>query len=305
MPVLKIIQIRWLPFIILCSIFQINAQAEEIYLKNGDRLTAEAIIKEDEGNITIKTEAMGEITIRRDFVKRISGVKEEVPEAKKTTEVIWQRELSLGYNKSSGNTKTNQLSLSLFVNRKIEQVNEFTLKGDTYYSSSNEKMDTQKWSGMIRYAYSFGENKRWYKFYKFETDHDRFANIDYRIIPVVGIGHWFYDLPEIKLMAELGMGLEHTVYRDQTEDSDEIILTPRAFLEREIFDNSKLSQNILLYPNVEDFSIYRIRSETTLATSLNQKLTWHLSLIDDYNSNPFGSAKSNDLRLISSLAYSF
>ena len=305
MPALKVIHIRWLLTIILCLIFQINAQAEEIYLKNGDRLTGD-VIKEDKENITIKTEAMGEITIRRDFLKRISGAEEETIEVKEEVkEVIWQREISLGYNESSGNTKVSQLSLSVLVNRKIEQVNEFNFKGDAYYSSSNEKMDAQKWYGVARYAFNFGEGRKWYNFYKFETDHDRFANIDYRIIPAGGVGFWFYDQQELKAIAELGMGLEHTVYRDQTEDSDEIVLVPRAFFEKELFSNSKISQDVLLYPTIDDFSIFRLHSETTLATSINEKLTLRLSLIDDYNSNPPGSVKKNDFRLISSLAYSF
>ena len=106
-------------------------------------------------------------------------------------------------------------------------------------------------------------------------------------------------------MAELGLGLEHTVYRDQTEDSDEIVLVPRAFFEKEFFNNSKISQDVVLYPTIDDFSIFRLRSETTLATSLNQKLTLRLSLINDYNSNPPGSAKKNDFRLISAVTYSF
>ena len=76
MPTLKVMQIRWLLIIVLCSIFQINAQAEEIYLKNGDRLTGD-VIRQDKENITIKTEAIGEITISRDFLKRISGVKND------------------------------------------------------------------------------------------------------------------------------------------------------------------------------------------------------------------------------------
>lgn len=258
MPVLKVMQIRWLLITIFGLTFQVNTYAEE--------------------TIEVKEEAK---------------------------EVIWQREISLGYNESSGNTKVSQLSMSVLVNRKIEQVNEFNLKGDAYYSSSNERMDAQKWYGMARYAVNFGADKKWYNFYKFESDHDKFANIDYRIIPAAGVGYWFYALQKLKAMAELGLGLEHTVYRDRTEDSDEIVLVPRAFFEKELFNNSKISQDMLLYPTIDDFSIFRLRSETTLATSLSEKLTLRLSLIDDYNSNPSGSAKKNDFRLISSLAYSF
>lgn len=305
MLVLKGIHIKWLLMSILGLIFQINAQAEEIYLKNGDRLTGD-VIKEDKDSITIKTEAMGEITISRDSLKRISDSGEETLEIKEDVkEVAWQREISFGYNKSSGNTKVSQVSLSVLIKRKIKQVNEFSLKVDAYYSSSNERMDTQKWYGRGRYAFGFGENREWYNFYKFESDHDRFANIDYRIIPAAGIGYWFYALEELKVMAEVGLGLEHTTYRDQTEDSDEIVIASRAFFEKELFGNSKISQDVFLYPAIDDLSIFRLHSETTLETSVNEKLALRLSLINDYNSNSPGSAKKNDVRLISSITYSF
>lgn len=299
-------KVKWLLIIILVLAYQVNAYADEVYLKNGDRITGE-IIEEKEKEISVKTEALGIVSIRRNSVERIvkAGVEKLPEESKEIGEVIWQREIAAGYNRTTGNTRDSQLSIGFFINRNKKHVNEITLKGDAYYSSSNRKMNAQKWWGMARYAFSFGSAKKWYNFYRLESDHDRFADIDYRLIPSTGVGYWFYDLPEVKLLAELGVGLEHTDYRSKIKDRDEAILIPRAFFEKTLFTNSKISQNLYLYPALEDFNEYRLRSETILAVALNKKLSLRLSLIDDYNSAPPEDTKKNDLRLMSSLAYSF
>ena len=174
-----------------------------------------------------------------------------------------------------------------------------------YYSSTKRKMDAYKWYGMGRYAYSFGSMKRWYNFYRIEVDHDRFADIDYRFVPAAGVGYWFYDLPRLKLMVEAGAGYEHTSYRSNIKDKGGWVLAPRAFFEKELFSNTKISQNIFYYPAFEDFSDYRIHSETMLDIAMNHKLSLRISLIDDYNADPPADTKDNDLRVISSLAYSF
>ena len=299
-------KVKWLLIIILLLAYQLDAYADEVYLKNGHRITGE-IIREKEKEISVKTEALGVVSIRKDSVERIvkAGVEKLPKESKEAGEVIWKREVAAGYNKATGNTRDSQLSISFFISRNKKHVDEITLKGDAYYSSSDRKMNAQKWYGMTRYAFSFGSTKRWYNFYRLESDHDRFADIDYRLIPSAGVGYWFYDLPGVKLLAELAAGFEHTDYRSKTEDRDEAILIPRAFFEKKLFTNSKISQDLYLYPAVEDFSQYRLRSETILAVALNEKLSLRLSLIDDYNSAPPGDTKKNDLRLISSLAYSF
>ena len=179
----------WIPVLIFLLIFQVNAYPEQIILKNGDRLTGE-IIEENNNSVSIKTEAMGVVSIGRDFIDRIvdPGVKLVEPSGR-VEEVIWEKKISVGYNKSSGNTQTSQLAMNLFMNRNRKHVDEITLKGDVYYSSSNKKMDAQKWFVSGRYAFSFGKNKKWYNFYKLETDHDRFADVDYRVVPGAGPSH--------------------------------------------------------------------------------------------------------------------
>ena len=291
-------------FVFLFLFIQSYLFADEIYLKNGDRVSGN-INSETEESIAIETEAIGSITINRAFVDNIvrSGEIEETP-FELEEDKLWQSEIAVGYSKASGNTQNNQFSLRSKANRKTDH-DEFTLRGDVHYSSTKKKMDSQKWYGMGRYAFSFGGNIKWYNFYKLELDHDRFANIDYRIIPSIGIGYWFFDEPDWKALTEVGLGLEHTESRDDTNDSDEVILIPRAFFEKKLFGNSLVSQDLTLYPSLGDIGELRLHSESRLRNPINDKLSLSLSLIGDYNSNPPQDTKKNDIQIISALTYSF
>lgn len=282
--------------------YQVNLYADTIYLKNGDRISGE-IAEESKGYIIIETEAAGSITIGKKFVERIATDEEikEVEAEKK--ERLWHKELSIGYNKSSGNTRKDALSGRLYANRKTEE-DEFTVKADAFYSSANSKMDAQKWYGMLRYAYSFWERK-WYNFYKIEADHDRFANVHYRLVPSLGSGYWFFDREDWKAMVEIGVGFEHTDFKDDTKDSNQAVLAPRVFFERALFGKSRLSEDIRLYPSLENAGDYRLHSEAAFINPINDKLSLRFSLIEDYNSDSSKNVKKNDLSLVSSLVYSF
>ncbi len=280
--------------------------ADEIYLKNGDKISGQ-IKQEEQDSISVETEAMGLIVVKSNAIGHMiraqeGGLQQSV---KDPEEIVWQREVALGYNYATGNTRESQFNGSFLINRNNKHIDEWIAKGHMYYSSTKRKMDAHKWYGMGRYAYSFGSMKRWYNFYRVEADHDRFADIDYRFVPAAGVGYWFYDLPRLKLIVEAGAGYEHTSYRSNIKDKGDWVLVPRAFFEKELFANTKIRQDIYYYPTFEDFSDYRIHSETVLDMAMNHKLSLRISLIDDYNADPPADTKDNDLRVISSLAYSF
>ena len=292
--------------IISCLILgqQSISSADTVYLKNGDKISGE-ILEESNDSIKIESEAIGLVSINRQFIDQVFNDKEiEKAELEKKKEKSWERHISLGYSKISGNTESSALNINLSTNRKTEK-DEFSLKGDYSYASTNRKMDTQKWFAMLRYAYSFGRMKKWYHFYKLEADHDRFANIGYRIIPSTGLGYWFSDTDDWKAMLECGIGFGHTNYRDNTKDKNEAVLIPRVFFEKKLFGESRLSEDISLYPSLESIGEYRLHSETSFINPINEKLSLKFSLIEDYNSDPAKDTKKNDLSIISSLIYSF
>lgn len=288
----------------LCMFLPYPLSAEEVFLRNQDKISG-SIIKEDDKSVTLETEAMGQLVIKKEFIEKIASRQPEVVAVKDDEEEsrLWQREILLGYNKSNGNTKNAQLSFSLNANRKTDH-NEFTIKGNNYYSSFNKKMTTQQWTGMIRYAYSFWD-REWYNFYKVEGAHDRFANIDYRIVPSSGIGYWFSDEPDWKAMIEGAFGLEYTNFRDDTKETDDPVFISRAFLKKKVFRELTISEDISIYPSLTDLREYRLRSEASFVNPINDQFALRVDVINDYNANPSENVKKMDTRLMTSLQYSF
>ncbi|MFH2137555.1 MAG: DUF481 domain-containing protein [Candidatus Omnitrophota bacterium] len=215
----------------------------------------------------------------------------------------WKSETSLGYTRATGNTQNTQLLGSFEAERKTDK-DQLTVKANTLYSSQNKKMDGQKHNGSIRYGFDFWSDQ-WYGFMKFEAEHDKFANIDYRLLPSAGAGYWFSDTEEWKALAELGLGLEHTEYSNGAKESTDVVLIPRAFAEKKVFTDSTLSQEVIFYPNLDEGDQYRMRAETRFTNPLSEEMSLRCSFIDEYNSDPAGDSKKNDTRLVTSLVYSF
>jgi len=304
-------------FVICCCTVLSNAGAAEVYLKNGDRITGE-VLEDTPEAIKVQTEFLGLLTVGKGSIDRVAdGTKKEeaviepqVPvqdavlqEKAPDDPSLWKREISVGYNKSSGNTVKDMLSVSAVAKRKNSD-NELILKFDSYYASSNKEIDAQRYSSLIHYGIDFKDSS-WYYFYKMEAEHDRFANIDYRLVPSLGVGRRFNEKYGWNVLTEAGFGLEHTDFRDGSGTEDDIILVSRLFLERDLWQDSKISQDVLFYPNLTETGEYRLNSETVFTNPIDENLSLNLKLIDSYNSNPATGSKENDFRIISSLMYSF
>ncbi|MEW5894616.1 MAG: DUF481 domain-containing protein [Candidatus Omnitrophota bacterium] len=278
--------------------------AEEIIFTNGDRLTA-SILNDSPERITISSQAIGTVTVDRSFVsspvyENTAGKEKE--EGEKHAE--WTRKIALGYGQTGGNTFRKRANGSFAMNRKTP-ANETTFNLSGLYSSSNNKMDVQQYSGLARHAFSFGPNLKWYNFYKFEFNHDYSANIDYRLIPSLGLGYWFSDREDFKLQFETAGGLEHTHYRNSNGPSTEFVLVPRGYFKKKLSGRFWAEQNLVFYLVAEDLRRFRLRSESALIQQITKSFFWKLSLIDDYNAAPSGDAEENDYRIIYAIEYVF
>ncbi|MFC1594283.1 YdiY family protein [Candidatus Omnitrophota bacterium] len=287
---------------LVCVAGALESNAAVVYMKNSDKITG-TITEDNDNSIVVETEGMGSVVITKEHVDRIETDAAEAEVVVEEPADEWERNVSLGYSKSSGNTQNSEVATKLSLHRKTDE-DEFHFQGDTYYSSTNKRMDAQQWNLMSRYALSF-EDKSWFNFYKIEVNHDRFANIDYRIVPSIGIGYWFEDTDDFKLMTELGAGAQYTNYRDSTKDDIEPILIPRAYIEKRIIDDARISEDLTLYPSLEDTGKYRLRSETVFTNPISDELSLQLSWVNDYDSDPSSGTKKHDMRFISALTYSF
>ncbi len=299
-------------FTLMLFIAAAGARADEVTLANGDRLSGR-ILSEDKTTITLEHEAAGTITLKRAFVKKVQRAEPEAeiaeaaaPEAPAEVKPDreWKRELALGASISSGNTEEEQFSGKLFANGKGPE-DEWTFSASGYLSESDGEAKAERYDGMGRYGASFGDQLAWYHFYMAEATHDRFANIKLRLTPSAGVGYWFSDEEKWKAMAEAGLGVEWTRFRDNTARRTDPVGMTRAFVEKHFSGNSILTQNFTLWPNLSDVAEYRFKSETVFTNPVTERLNLKFSLVDEYQSEPGAGTKKNDVRLTSELELSF
>ncbi len=300
-----IISILWLTFSAGC--IALGADDEiRVYLNNGDRISGIIVIDEKD-YLILKNDLLGNVKIKKTLVKKLDkATKVEIAEPVNKKPNLWKTEIALGFDMSEGNTVKSSYAGDFYANRKTNY-NEFTMKGGGSYAETESRMDTQKWYGMIRYAYSFMD-RRWYQFYKFESNHDKFANIDYRLIPSTGVGYWFSDKPELKAMTEIAIGLENTHFRGDNPTKYEAVLIPRIFVEKKLLGDTVISQEIIFYPSLSYMGDYRLYLQTSLKNPLTDRLFLRVSFIDNYNSCPANAdtdTKRNDMQLVTSLGYTY
>ncbi len=285
----------------LLVLIQTTSVADEVVLKNGDRVTGE-VVEEDEAGVTVETDSMGRVTIARDSIDRIA-VEGEEPEVTDEEPRQWKGEVAAGANRSTGNTETEELSISAEAS-KITEKDEINFKGSSYYSSSKGAMDAQKWYVMGRYGRKIW-NRKWVSFSRLEADHDKFAGIYYRLIPSAGLGYWFADTPEWKAMTESALGYEITDYNNDTGDTEEPVLILRVFVEKTFSAGLKISNDTSVYPSLEEPGEYRVHSETAATEPLGNGVSIRLSYVVDHDSDPPEDLEETDTRLMASVVYSF
>jgi len=275
------------------------AWAETFTLTNGDRITGD-VVTEDDVCLSVKTQALGIVVLKKAFIKKpeVSKIEEEAAK-------VWKGEVSIGYEKNTGNTRDSSLTAGVTLARKRKERDETTFKVTVDYSSSGGAMDKQEWYGLGRYARSLGKEKKWYDFYSLEADHDRFGGIDYRLSPSAGLGYWFSDNDDLKLLTECGIGVQYTQYNNGTKNETEPILTPRLYLEKALWGASRVTEEFRLYPSLGDLGVIRLRSETSFINPINETLSLKLTLTEEYDSQPGAGVKKNDLCFTSELVYSF
>lgn len=285
------------------------AWAFEVYFTNGDKLSGR-LVREEKSSITLHTLSTGEITVNKAFVDMAKtfppepAIKEDLSTPVETTKpAVINKTVSLGLRTTNGSTKTTQGRLSADFNRKTSY-DETTFRYNAYYSSYNKKTDGRKFYGIARYAYSIGEDKKWYQSFKMEGDQDRFANVDYRFIPSTGAGYWLSTADSFKVMSEVSIGYQYTHYTINVKDRSELILVPHLLLDKQLLGKMRLAEDLTVYPSLSDIEHYRVRSETSVINPLNENWDFKVQFIYDFDSIP-ETAKKTQLMWITALDYRF
>jgi len=286
------------------------ARADEVTLKNGDKITGKVLALAG-GKLKFETAHAGVVyidwgqvaTLKTDGPVKVKLVTGETVEGKigagqegkiliespgagplelppdrvkafNEPPVAWHGSVDLAARTSDGNTHSTSLLLALDASRATE-VDKLQFKAVFRYGETRNVITERNGYGMMKYDYLFTE--RVYGFVVGELLSDKFKDLQLRSVVAAGVGYVFLKSPdgddEAHMGARIGAHVRKTL--------------PLGF---------ELVDDLTCFPNFEDGADWQARNDLAVATALGQGWTLKAGMITEYdNDPPDGLRKYDDI----------
>ncbi len=318
-----------------------RAWADEIVLKNGDRISG-TVVKAADGKLTldapyakgieidlaaveeIRTETPVEVRTRggellkgrldvvggQGLVVDSSEGRGPAPLRWESVDAInpppvkpvgWDGNLSLGGSRQTGNTERESASVGLEARRKTVK-DRFTLRFLYNIATEESSLTERSVFGALKYDYLMTTSFYWYL--SVEMLSDEFRDLNLRTVVGPGVGYRFWDEETREFSMEAGVAY---FSEDFKEAEDNQFATGRVALDLRylLFYGVEFVDHFVIYPDLENFGDYQLRNEASLAKKLGGNWSLKLSNILEYDSAPPEDVESTDLAWLAGIQYDF
>ena len=328
---------------ILIFSFTGQSVADELYLKNGDRITGQ-VITMAEGELIFETSYAGEIHI--DWAE-VSELKTDAPitvilsdetslqgipspaeegEMKLETEIIAEpvsfniaevkvinpiveppvkllARVNFGLRIEGGNTDEEDYHIDGKIVARTKK-NKFTAGLELDREETNDVRTTDNWLGYTRYDHYL--TKKLYLNTNTSFEKDEFKEISSRTVLGVGPGYELWDTDLKHLSTELGYAYTTESFEEDTPKDDYSAI--RFALDFDYFIYKKIFQFFHwdeAFINTEDTEDIWLRSRTGLRFPIYKGLTWTVQYNFDWDNFPVSGLDRVDTILLITLGYQF
>lgn len=276
-------------------------------LKKGSAIEAPFEASSEDEVFVAKTQ-LGPIVIPKGEIARVENfdaiavrAAKEAADRKFLLRKVWSGKFGLGVADTTGNSEARNINTIFEATRKSPSDKLFL---DAQYnrtvSAGIKSADLVR--GGMRLDVNTSPSNFYFLFGRMEID--KIQLLDLRSTVGVGLGHTFYD--HAKGHLDLGWGF--TYVRDTFEsaptNSDITFLTSFNW-NRKTGNSSGFSERLLYYPNVSEFSDFRIESDTKFDYALSSNLSLVLGVVDRFDNRPLDGKKKNDLTVTTSITKKF
>jgi len=321
------------------------AHADQVTLKNGDRLTG-SVLKSDSDSLTLKTDYADAVTIKWSAIERVSAdqplyitskggqvlvgtvetsgekfqvrTKEsgEVALARDAVQAMrspeeqklaqaWSGFVDTGLSLTRGNSQTLTYTLGAIADRTTER-DKVSVYATSLFAKSTLAGVTLDTAKAARGGLRYDFILGKRAFAFAFTDLEYDRFQDLDLRNVLGGGLGYHVIKTETTMLDLFGGAS---FNQEFFSTD---ITRRSAelligneLSYQMAGNLVLSERFTLFPNMTDLGQYRGQFDTSLLSKLSTWLGWHITLSDRYLSDPLPGIKKNDLLLTTGLRVTF
>lgn len=340
-----IMDYRRLVVFILLAGFCGTVGADEIVLKNGDRLTGKVKQLVD-GKLVLESELAGKVTIDLSNIQTFSSdapievhlndgtvLQERVSKSgagrfsvpgDKTLQAQdfevgaivsinpprprWSGNISIGATSTHGNTRTDTVTASASLSKRTEK--DRTQLWADYAKGKQEDPDTGEKVTTedwwrTRAKYDYFFTEKFYGYLDGRYEKDRIAELDRRVIVGAGGGYQWIESDDMNFSTEAGLASRYEKFDNETESSSETSLQLGYHFDKKLVDNVKFINDLTYYPSLEQFSDYYLTSTAELRAYFTQSMFTNFKVIFNYDSTPAIGKGSTDTKYILGVGVSF
>lgn len=330
--------------LVISSIVSGSGLADEVLLKNGDRITG-TVVHMTDGKLKFKTDYAGEIIIDWTAVANIqmdataTVLFGENSSVQGFTEPADPQNMKMRIEKieeamvidmadvtainppppPSASTLTARANFGADIEGGNTNSKEYHLDaqivarsgasrftaGAEYDREFTDDIETDnKNLAYLRYDYFL--TRQWYLDAFASTERDEFAALASRSIFGVGAGYQFYDTERTKLSLEAGLGRVAERY-DTGGDAEFRALRFSGNLEHDLFREGgfEFFHWDEFYVDIEESSNYFFRTRTGFRYPFAKYLSWTLEYRYDYDSVPAPGREKDDRRLLATIGFKY
>ena len=328
---------RLLVVISALAIGALAAHADEVVLKNGDKVTGK-VLDLAKGKLRVETAHSGVIsvdwaqvaTLKTDgpirvkltsgqtIEGRIAAIKDgkivveaagvpaqEIPpdqlKAFNEPPVEWHGGGALAARTSDGNTHTTSALLTIDLGRESEQ-DRITLKAVFRYGKTKDVLTERNSYGLAKYDYFLSE--RLYAFGLVELLGDRFKDLRLRSTIAVGLGAVVIQQERTDLRLEIGPAHVHNDFVDG-EDESHGALRLGAHFRQALPWTFEVVDDLSFTPNLEEGDDWTARNDLALTAAIGEGWSFKTGVITDYDNDPPDGVRKHDNTYYVGLGYRF
>lgn len=326
-------------------LFAQSGQADELVLKNGDRLTGK-IVHLVGGKLVFKSDVAGQVTVEVSNIQTFSsadpvtvnlkdktgftqkvlsaeagrfaveGTEDLKPQQFAVADIVsinppipkWTGDISVGVTSTHGNTKTEMISANANATKRTEK-DRTTVSAD-YAKGEQEDPDTGETVTIedwwrARGKYDYFFSKKAYGYLDLRYEKDAVAELDRRMIVGVGGGYQWIESDEMNFSTELGLASLYEKFDNQTDSNSELSLQLGYNFDKKLRENIKFTHDLTYYPAIDKFSDYYLTTTAGIRADFTEQLFLTLKAIFNYDVTPAIGRGSTDTKYFLGFGYRF
>jgi putative salt-induced outer membrane protein YdiY len=318
-------------------------RADQITFKNGDKLSGK-VLSMDAGKIKIKTDMAGEVTVEMDKVQtfttdeplevrtsdgqtirgQVRGLENDQLQLADNQVVPmvavkqfnpakeeWSGSVLATGSISRGNTDTEDLGVDIQAQLRrtaLPNNDRTTLAGEYNFgrqkdpATGDKTTSTDNW--MAEGKYDRFWNPKLYGYVNMKVEHDRIADLNYRLSPGIGLGYQWIETPDMHFQTEAGFAYVYEDYISSGND-DHVALRLAYHFDKRLNERLSVFHNLEYLPAIEDPGDYNLTTDAGIRADLTQAFFTEFKLEWKRDSTPAPDADKNDLSYILGVGWRF